>query len=725
MYKTGKISAFLKGFLRSYSQIFFSENIWFAIPLVVVSFLDISAGFCGLIAVLTANLAASFFSFDKLTTIKGFYGFNSLLVGLGLGYYYELTLIIIVIAFFSGFLTLIITITFQGVLSKYFLPYLSIPFVLSIWIVSSAGGMLTDTSDNQSGVYVLNELFTIGGHPLVNLHQWWVVHITSDFLNSYFLSLGAIFFQFNVFAGIVISVALFFYSRIAFLLSLLGYSVAFLAYSFFGMDMNQLGYSYIGFNFILGAIAIGGYFYIPSKQSFLWAFAITPVIALVAAGMFVLLKPFNLTLLSLPFNLILLTFIYSLRFRTAQSKFREVQVQEGTPERNLYSYQSFTRRFPNFGWLQIQLPFFGEWYVSQGHNGEHTHNGDWSEAWDFVIVNSDLSQYSEEGTTLKDYFCFGQNVLAPADGIVIVAEDGIDDNKIGEVNTLKNWGNSVIIKHAEGLFSKLSHLQNGSVAVKIGDNVHLGQVIAKVGNSGRSPYPHLHFQLQTTPYIGSKTFKYPLFSYLENGKDLRTFSYPAKGQKVKTMIENPILKKAFNLMPGTKLNWSIKTHIGTDKVKWEVFTNSYNKSYIFCNTTKSTAYFQHDGSYFYFTHFEGDRKSLLYHFYLALFRVPLVYIEGSVTTDSLPVNLTFSGLRLFLHDFTAPFLMYLKSESRVRMNMIGSEFDTDSFEYFADLGGYSFSRQVWSLEYKLTVKNDNSLNFESKSQNIEAICESY
>ena len=132
-----------------------------------------------------------------------------------------------------------------------------------------------------------------------------------------------------------------FYSRIAFILSLLGYSVAFLTYTFSGLDMTGLGYSYIGFNFILGAIAIGGYFYIPSRQSFFWACAITPIIALVAAGLAGLLKSLNLLILSLPFNIILLTFIYSLRFRTVQSKFREVQIQEGTPERNLYSFQSF------------------------------------------------------------------------------------------------------------------------------------------------------------------------------------------------------------------------------------------------------------------------------------------------------------------------------------------------------------------------------------------------
>ena len=631
----------------------------------------------------------------------------------------------VVITIFSGFLTLLITIALQGLLGKYLLPYLSIPFVLTIWIVISASGMLHGEVNNEGGVYVLNKLFSIGGNPLVDLHQWWVSNVKSDFLNSYFMSLGAIFFQYNVFAGIVISVALFFYSRIAFLLSLVGYSVAYLAYSFFGMDMTQLGYNYIGFNFVLAAIAIGGYFYIPSRQSFFWAFAVTPVIALVAAGMFILLRPFNLTILSMPFNIILLIFIYSLRFRSVQKQFNEVIIQEGTPERNLYSYQSFTKRFPNYGWIQIKLPFLGEWYVSQGHEGEFTHKGDWSEAWDFVITDRESKQFESNGDNLKDYYCFGQNVIAPADGVVIISEDGIEDNRISEVNTLKNWGNTVIIRHAEGLYSKLSHLQKGSLALKAGDNVHYGQVIAKVGNSGRSPYPHLHFQLQSTPYIGSKTLKYPLFSYLENGREVKTFSYPEKGQQLKPIEVNIPLGRAFNLMPGTKLKWQINTSGRTEQIEWEVFTNPFNRSYIYCYSSKSTAYFQFDGVHFTFTHFDGKRNSLLYKFYLAAFNIPLVNIDGYLTTDNLQVNETFEGWRLFFHDFTAPFFFYLSSRSIVEMKIHGSPFDADSFEFDSTITGSSFNSLIWTKKFRIVLNRDNSLKFYDEELKLEATCEPF
>jgi urea transporter len=720
-----EITTTLHGVLRSYSQIFFSENYWFAIPLILVSFFDVSAGFCGLLSVLTANIAARLLKYDRFTAIRGFYGFNSLLVGLGLGYFYDLTLLVIFLSVFSGFLALLITMAMQGILGKYFLPYLSIPFVLCIWIVLSTGNMLSGTIDNQSGVYILNKLFSIGGQPLVNLHQWWVTNINSNLLNSYFLSLGAIFFQFNVFAGMVIALSLLFYSRIAFILSILGFSVAFMAYSFMGIDITNLGYSYIGYNFILGAIAIGGVFYIPSRQSFFWALAITPVIAIVASGLFGLLKPFNLTILSLPFNLVFLTFLYAMRFRTTQSKFKEVLIQEGTPERNLYAYQSYVTRFPDFGLLRIKLPFFGEWYVSQGHNGDITHKGEWAEAWDFVIYDSDSVQFKGTGNNLKDYYCFGQNVLAPADGSVVVVEDEIADNNIGEVNTIKNWGNTIIIKHSDSLYSKLSHLQKGSVRVRTGESVQSGQVIGKVGNSGRSPFPHLHFQLQATPSIGSKTIRYPLFAYLENGSEIKTFSFPLKGQKVKSIEENPLLKKAFNLMPGTKLNWKMISLNREEIVSWEVFTNVYNIPYIYCHSTRSVANFQFDGVNFCFTRFEGDRRSLLYAFYLAAFRIPIVYIDGYILNDSLPVNHTFNGWRLFFQDFIATFYLYLKTGFRVEMRKNGSDFELESIEYISNVTGCSFKKPIWRKDFRLSVNKDCSLILADQNSESVSICEPY
>ena len=67
--------------------------------------------------------------------------------------------------------------------------------------------------------------------------------------------------------------------------------------------------------------------------------------------------------------------------------------------------------------------------------------------------------------------------------------------KIGWTNAIA--GNYVVIDHRNGEFSVYCHLQEGSLRIKPEDNVNKGMVIAKVGNTGNSGVPHLHFQLWT------------------------------------------------------------------------------------------------------------------------------------------------------------------------------------------------------------------------------------
>ena len=60
-------------------------------------------------------------------------------------------------------------------------------------------------------------------------------------------------------------------------------------------------------------------------------------------------------------------------------------------------------------------------------------------------------------------------------------------------------GNCVIIDHGNSEYSVMAHMQHGSVTVKVGERVDAGQVIGKLGNSGDSFGPHLHYQLQSGP----------------------------------------------------------------------------------------------------------------------------------------------------------------------------------------------------------------------------------
>ncbi len=81
--ETGK--AYLRGITGSYTMIFFSRSLAFGLILLAVSFFDLYAGIAGLISVLIANLAAAALGLNREKIASGMYGFNALLIGLGLG----------------------------------------------------------------------------------------------------------------------------------------------------------------------------------------------------------------------------------------------------------------------------------------------------------------------------------------------------------------------------------------------------------------------------------------------------------------------------------------------------------------------------------------------------------------------------------------------------------------------------------------------------------------
>lgn len=81
--------------------------------------------------------------------------------------------------------------------------------------------------------------------------------------------------------------------------------------------------------------------------------------------------------------------------------------------------------------------------------------------------------------------------------------DGIADSKPSNFNfNMKNpAGNYVVIDHGNNEFSIFAHLKNGSVRVAKGNHVEAGDLLGKVGNSGNTTQPHLHYHMQNSAEI--------------------------------------------------------------------------------------------------------------------------------------------------------------------------------------------------------------------------------
>lgn len=670
---------------HSYSQIFFSKNKILGFAVMLISFFDFWIGLMGLLSVLIANQTALWFKFSEKNIKNGYYGFNALLVGLGTAVIFAPGVKLLVVVAIVSILTLFITLVLEGVLSKYYLPFLSLPFLLGIWVIDLSQNSLAGIGINERGIYHYNELYALGGQLLVNMHEFLREIPYPFYLKEYFLSLSAIAFQYSEIAGFIIAIALLLSSRITFTLSLIGFYIAILFYQFAGIDSEQLSYTFIGFNYILTSIALGGIFLIPSKWSYSWMLILLPITVIITFGMGQLFYYLGLPIYSLPFNIVVLMFLYVMKLRLSKGDVLvEPIVQHNAPEKNLYQHLNNKERFPIPFYLPVYLPVLGEWTISQGHNGEHTHIGEWKDAWDFIILNSEKSQFKNNGDFVEDYLCYNKPVVAPADGTIVELFDGIDDNIIGKVNTLQNWGNSLVIKHSDYLYSQLSHLKSDTFKVKKGDFVKKGQLLASVGNSGRSPYPHLHFQFQTMSYIGSKTLKYPFESIIKNTANTVTvanYAIPNEGELVSNIETNSLLKNALNFIPGQRLKFAEADNnfiqVFDDKNydhEFEVRTDAFNNSYIKCLNTNAFAYFKNDGSSFQFVSFEGSKKSFLYTFYISLYKIEQGYYKNLSVTDNMPIDNLFSQNKRFIQDLVSPFYIYLGAKYNLKYSYIDNDF---------------------------------------------------
>ncbi|MFB6616501.1 LysM peptidoglycan-binding domain-containing M23 family metallopeptidase [Streptomyces sp. NPDC056367] len=93
-------------------------------------------------------------------------------------------------------------------------------------------------------------------------------------------------------------------------------------------------------------------------------------------------------------------------------------------------------------------------------------------------------------------------------GVDFIASSGTTVRAVGAGTVVSaGWGgaygNEVVIRHADGMYSQYGHLS--SLSVSVGQSVTAGQTIGLSGSTGNSTGPHLHFEIRTGPSYGSDT----------------------------------------------------------------------------------------------------------------------------------------------------------------------------------------------------------------------------
>jgi len=721
--KFHSVQFYWESFLNSYSQIFFAENKILAIILVGVSFINWWTGLSGLIAVVTALILSEILNYDKLTLKKGLFSFNSLLVGLGIGTYFSPAIQVVLIIVIASAITFFSTVFLMGMLRKYGLPFLSIPFLMGMWLLILSFPAFLNIQVNEDALYPSNHLFKLGGLVLVKIVDGLNVSLLDTGFDTYFLSLGAIFFQFSILGGVLISLGLFIHSRVHFLFSLIGFFIAYGVYQFLGVYSGALNYTYYGFNFILSAIAIGGYFLIPSRQSLLWSILIIPILVITTIGSDRLFAMFGLSVFSLPFNVVVIGILYAFKIRYDQTKEPILTyIQQKNPETNAYIFHSLeAKEFGLFN-IPIHLPFLGDWTVNQGHEGKYTHRDFYKYAWDFIIKDpiSNL-EFTNDGYLVTDYYCYDKPVVAPGNGVVVAVVNNIEDNEIGFANVQQNWGNTIVIKHAEFLYSKMSHLKMNSIKISIGDSVVKGQEIGRCGNSGRSPYPHLHFQMQASEVIGSPTIFWPIANFIDNSSSQKEFiekGVPVENSTISNIQTATILNNAFKWNPGDV--FGIEQSINDNKKTLFVIENeidSYNQTYLYCVKTKAKLFYINNGKTFSALNYIGSKISPLYFMFCSFYKLVFSAQQISVKTK-FPVHQLYKSPLLTLQDLLVPFGIFLKGAFQLEYSDTEEVFNPKKIELVAKTSKLNHKNYTVS---KIEIQKTKEIKLELNIQNSTKI----
>jgi hypothetical protein len=133
-------------------------------------------------------------------------------------------------------------------------------------------------------------------------------------------------------------------------------------------------------------------------------------------------------------------------------------------------------------------------------------------AIDWLRMNDQGNFYAGDKTKNESFIDYGSPVYAVADGTVASTLDNVEANVPGILPasdpvlaaklTVENIdGNHIILDIGDGVYAMYAHFIQGSLLVKPGDKVKKGQQIAKLGNTGNSNAPHLHFQLMSGPSL--------------------------------------------------------------------------------------------------------------------------------------------------------------------------------------------------------------------------------
>ena len=184
----------------------------------------------------------------------------------------------------------------------------------------------------------------------------------------------------------------------------------------------------------------------------------------------------------------------------------------------------------------VEFPLEGEWTVERSPADRVPSHGTdllgQRYAFDFIRTDERAGMHVHGASTLRwvviggrthECYGWGQPVLAAAGGEVIRSVEGVAEHEWihgvreawvalrnaaafrrygSDIDPARVAGNHVIVRTGP-VYALYAHLAPASVAVVAGQDVAAGEVVGRVGHTGNSTAPHLHFQLMDSAEVRS------------------------------------------------------------------------------------------------------------------------------------------------------------------------------------------------------------------------------
>ncbi len=615
-----EISKTIQSVIQYYSEIFFLHGAISGLLILGVTFLNPYSAIAGILSVSVAYLFARFIGYRQVFVGNAFYVYNALLIGFSIGSTFKLNEITLLLIVSAGILSFVLSAVLAQVFSTYFkLPVLSLPFVIVSSIIYLAAGRYTN-------LFVLGLHGKAMGYDNVLVPAW---------IMAFFKSLGGIVFVPDPVAGAIIAVVLLLSSRILFLLAVSGFLLGGTIQGLYVGSFQNAITDPNSFNYILIAMGLGGVFLIPSIQSYVIAMVGVMISTLLIGAVNVFWAQLGIPVFTLPFVLVTLMVVYVLGL--IQYRFI-TRVFKDSPEKIVDHYLTTRQRFGDD--LVLSLPFFGTWTVWQGFDGKWTHQGAWRYGYDFVQTEQGRT-YAQDGLWLSHYFAYRQAVLSPVQGRVVWVIRHLPDNPIGTVDTVNNWGNLVMIYDPRGVYVTLAHFAENSIVVNEGDWVVPGTYLGECGNSGYSPQPHLHLQVQWAMPMTSATLPFCFHRYTDEGMSF-TNALPSEGKTISHYPVDPTWDQLTNFALDDVLNFEVIKK-GSVVGHWSFRIAMSVDATFYMESATAKLYFGKVGGIWFSYSMEGNDPYLRM-IYLALPKCPLS-AQGVVSwTDAIPQGLSMSGL---------------------------------------------------------------------------------